>query len=108
MPYTWSGVGTTYYGRRDKAVDGSYVTTKFVVIFFVPVIPLSSWRVLPVGERRFRVTGFSMGYSQNYQATRVPFSWRQVLNIYLALIGVVLLAVFLRRLYPPSLKFPNR
>jgi len=37
MPYTFNGFGTTYYGQRDAAVDGSYVTTLWVTALWVPL-----------------------------------------------------------------------
>jgi hypothetical protein len=40
-----NGCGTTLYGKRDFGKDGSFVTTKWFVVFFVPVFPLSSMRV---------------------------------------------------------------
>jgi len=40
MAYHINGVGTIYYGHRDRLADSSYVTTKWVVFLFLPVIPL--------------------------------------------------------------------
>ena len=39
MPFTLNGIGTTYYGAREWAEDGSCVTTLFFVVFAVPIIP---------------------------------------------------------------------
>ena len=95
MARTSNGCGTTYYGRRDKAADGSYVTTEFFCIFYFPLLPLRSWRVLPVEYTR---SGFSS--TQTYRATRVPLNWRQVVNVYLVPIctvgGAILLGFVLR------------
>jgi hypothetical protein len=49
MPYAFNGCGTRYYGKQDKADDGSYVTTEWITFVYVPLIPLRSFRVLPVG-----------------------------------------------------------
>ena len=59
MPQTYNGIGTWYYGKTDihrlKSTCefchnigdlSSYDTTLYFVIFFVPVIPLSSYRVI--------------------------------------------------------------
>jgi hypothetical protein len=40
-----NGCGTSLYGRRDFEPDGSFVTTKWFVVFFVPIFPLASIRV---------------------------------------------------------------
>ena len=77
--YTFNGVGTTLYGKRDPAPDGSYVATKWVVLVFVPIIPLASYRVWE-GETTDRF----LGSSTEYRLERLPLQWRQVLNWYLA------------------------
>jgi hypothetical protein len=40
-----NGTGTRVYGKRDFLTDGSFVTTKWVSFFWVPLFPLSSMRV---------------------------------------------------------------
>lgn len=40
-----NGMGTTTYGKRDFLADGSFVTTKWIVFLWIPVLPLSSMRV---------------------------------------------------------------
>jgi hypothetical protein len=40
-----NGFGTTIYGKRDFLADGSFITTKWVIFFWIPIIPLSSMRV---------------------------------------------------------------
>lgn len=44
--YTVNGIGTTLYGRRDERSDGTYVATLCFCLLFVPVIPISAYRVL--------------------------------------------------------------
>jgi len=51
MPYRINGFGTAYYGKRDRAEDGSYITTQWVTALWVPIVPLGSYRVLPIGKR---------------------------------------------------------
>ncbi len=59
MPEVINGCGTWYYGKnRIHVISGkcqacgqlteqrSYDTTKYFVLFFVPLLPLSKWRVL--------------------------------------------------------------
>ena len=43
MPYTFNGFGTKYYGRREAAEDGSYVTTMWITALYVPILPLGSY-----------------------------------------------------------------
>src|ERR1700693_4271609 len=42
LAFSMNGCGTSVYGKRDFDRDGSFVTTKWFVAFFVPVIPLAS------------------------------------------------------------------
>jgi hypothetical protein len=81
MPYSWNGIGTTYWGCRDKAADGSYVTTEFFCVG-IPLIPLGSYRVLLLDS------SFT-GRKKTYRTTPVPLNGRQVLNVYLVTICVV-------------------
>ena len=53
MPGSFQGFGTGFVGKRDFWPDGSYLTTEWVIVFFVPLAPLRSLRIKP---RRRRVT----------------------------------------------------
>ncbi len=59
MPHVINGCGTWYYGKnRIHVIPGrcgqcgqlseltSYDTTKYFTLLFVPIVPLSKWRVL--------------------------------------------------------------
>lgn len=41
-----NGFGTKHYGQRDFRKDGSYVTTEWVVVAHIPIVPISSVRIL--------------------------------------------------------------
>ena len=30
MPFSFNGIGTTYYGKRDVQVDNSFITTEWI------------------------------------------------------------------------------
>lgn len=79
MPYTLNGFGTRYYGRRDPADDGSYITTLWITALYVPILPLGSYRVLPVGQG----TNWVVHRSQNYHVLRIPLCWDQVWHVYM-------------------------
>lgn len=51
LPGLWriNGCGVAFYGRRDRWPDGSYATTHCISLIFIPVIPLSAYRVLDSG-----------------------------------------------------------
>ena len=79
MPFTLNGIGTTYYGKRDHAADGSYVTTEWFVFVFLPIAPLGSYRVRPTGQS----ANLILYYSTRYSVERVPLCMPQVRNGYL-------------------------
>ncbi len=84
MPYTWNGCGTKYYGKREPAIDGSYIATEWIVLAFLPLIPIGSFRIQPSG----RSSWFFFYSSKEYYVTRVPFNGRQIRNTYLVLVGI--------------------
>jgi hypothetical protein len=79
MPFTFRGVGTCNYGSRDFRPNGSYVTTQWFVFIYLPIIPLKSERILPVGNN----WSFMLLGSRRYQVLeRVPLNISQVLMVY--------------------------
>jgi hypothetical protein len=104
MPSTLNGTGTHFYGDRERDVGGTYVTTKWVVLFWVPLIPLSSWRVYMLDDARVDyIIDESSRTSQAMQATQVPLNWKQVLNVYLVTIPLVLAAWYILHQLLPGL-----
>src|SRR5271155_2438833 len=87
MPYTFNGCGTLFYGERDRAEDGSYIATEWITFFYLPLLPIRSYRVLPVG---IGTNLLPVHKSQSYQAVRVPLCWPQVRNVYLGFLAIIL------------------
>jgi hypothetical protein len=88
MPFTFNGIGTKYYGQREFLEDGSFVTTKWFVLVYIPIIPLCSFRVVPTGKS----SNFLVYRSNQYLVKRVPINWRQVRNVYIvtaAILGAI-------------------
>ena len=90
MPYTFNGCGTRYCGERDRAEDGSYITTEWIALVHIPLVPIRSCRVRPVGKG----TNILIHSSQSYQTLRVPLCWRQVRNVYLCVSPILLLILY--------------
>lgn len=74
------GCGTTFYGERDFLIDGTWVTTEWLTLFYVPLVPLRSVRIRPAEG------GFDLGviasipYEQFHE--RAPHR-KQVVCVYL-------------------------
>jgi hypothetical protein len=100
MPSNVNGFGTKYYGQRDFRSDGSYLTTNFFCLAFVPVVPLHSVRVIPDPKNS------AMPFSKNYYAIlekRWPHPL-QVLSIYLWSAAAVSMGILFLWKIEPLLK----
>lgn len=80
MAFTINGIGTTFYGQRDFRADGSYVTTEWFVILYLPVVPIKSLRIAETNDRTNAVIYSSESY---HVLGQVPLSAIQVLSTYL-------------------------
>ena len=80
LAQTFNGFGTKIYGKRDFESDGSFLTTKWVVFWWIPVVPLKSLRVRYVGPSgRSILPGWSRKYLVQAEYRPAP---RQVVSIY--------------------------
>lgn len=89
MTYSFNGIGTEYWGQRETEPDGSYIATKFFCIV-VPLIPLASYRVRPLTDVKYHFGG----KSQQLEIKQVPMNWRQVGNVYLCELAILICAPF--------------
>jgi hypothetical protein len=56
--YTLNGWGTALYGSSDRETrTGSYLTTRYFTAFFIPLCPLSRYRVRRVADGRYQFLG---------------------------------------------------
>ena len=79
------GVGTKFYGKRILAADGSYKATKFLVFFYLPIIPLGTYHLHPAesGNSIYEL------FSEKFHIEKVALCWGQIVNVYLAAIAIV-------------------
>ena len=66
-----------FHGYREAA-DGSYVTTEFIALWFLPLWPVASHRIIR-----------SAGSESGVRDERIPTSWRQAIEGWLFLLGVI-------------------
>lgn len=91
MPTSINGFGTKFLGETDFHQNGSYVTTKWIYIFWIPVFPLESLRVREIGG--FEIIGFAdLQYTvlENFPALHM----KQVLSVYLFVAGLIMWIAF--------------
>jgi hypothetical protein len=79
MAFTFNGIGTTFYGARDFALDGSYTTTEWFVLVYIPIIPLRSLRIRNAQGGKNLVFYTSEQYAVFSKGRPNP---KQVLSIY--------------------------
>jgi hypothetical protein len=85
-----NGFGTGIYGKRDFHPDGSFLTTKWIIFFWLPIIPLKSMRLLRSSPRRASGS-FGVGWSTEYEVlTETHPNSKQALFVYGFLLGVFL------------------
>ncbi len=66
-----------FHGYREES-DGSHVTTEFVALWFLPLWPVASYRVLGKEESQ-----------SNTENKKLPIQWGQALQGWLFLFAVV-------------------
>ena len=76
---SFNGFGTSIYGKRNFQRDGSFTTTQWIILFWIPFIPLKSFRVREAGLARPAFLGWSKSY---FVLTRSRPDIRQVINVY--------------------------
>jgi hypothetical protein len=95
---SFMGFGTSLYGKRDFRSDGSYTTTKWVTLFWVPVLPLGSLRVGKVrtgsrtGEPRLskHYVAYFFSWTTKYWVYSEELSnQRQVLFVYAFVLALI-------------------
>jgi hypothetical protein len=92
MAVTFNGTGTTFYGECEWRPDGSFRTTKWFVIVYVPLIPLKSYRLARNPKSDIQAVVFSSTGFVVLEA--LPLDFAQVLRTYLFAVAVVGWAVF--------------
>ncbi len=71
---TVNGIGTTLLGHRDDdPVTGTYVATQYFVVLFVPLFPLTSYRVRPAATGGWHFLG-KVPHSKAQKAHLVVFA----------------------------------
>jgi fatty-acid desaturase len=85
MPSSFNGTGTKYYGHADPSDSGSYTATEWIVLLWIPIFPLRSWRV---GSHR-KGKDTLLFSNEKFYVKRVPLNVRQVVLGYLCTVAVI-------------------
>ena len=87
----YAGIGTTYYGVANCQDNGSYITTKWFIIWHIPIVPLSSYQV----KFRDRTYDYVKKLStENYEyIKKVKLNIKQVFKTWVIMFMVIALIV---------------
>lgn len=78
MAFRFHGVGMIVYGERDYRPDGSFVTTQFFAVAYLPLFPIISKRISYT-----RISDYSNYDPDGYFVYEMlPLDHRQVLCVY--------------------------
>lgn len=92
MSTVW-GCGTMFLGKSNfNPKDGSYETTEWFTVLYIPILPLITYRVRTLEvDTKYHIFPLGVEQSVRYEKVAVEFNWRQILKTYMWAIPVVAL-----------------
>ncbi|WP_050028350.1 hypothetical protein [Verrucomicrobium sp. BvORR034] len=94
MPGSFNGIGTAFYGERNYQLNGSYITTEWIILFYLPIIPIRSLRIARNPQDDVHAVAY---HSESYYVlNREPLCWAQVFSTYGFIVATIawILGVF--------------
>ena len=86
--YSMNGLGMALYGSARECPNcGSTVRSKWIILYFLPLIPVGTYRIIQTDFK-----SEMMKTKENFHARAMAFCWPQVLKIWF--IGWGIIAVF--------------
>lgn len=93
MATSINGIGTTFYGQAGFELDGSFITTKWFIVAYLPIIPMGSLRVRYAGsDNGFFTSGTKYEVIMDY-----PLDIGQVLRTWAYVISFFVLIALLSK-----------
>jgi hypothetical protein len=93
-PSVYAGCGTVFYGASKRRTDGSFITTQWFTILYIPVVPIQSYRVTRLASAT-KNYGASITTTVNYAILeKFKLDLRQVLIVFLYLLGYIVCVSF--------------
>jgi hypothetical protein len=88
------GSGTGLFGQQGFKADGSYLTTLFFSLFWLPILPLETLRVRKVGGHSSFLGPFHRSGTRYEILDRCPVRWDQVIRVW-CFVGIVIRCFFI-------------
>lgn len=90
--YSINGTGTTLYGKTDtNPNDKSYIATEWLIVLFLPIVPIASYRVWK--EKTTLSASLGAGFKTDYRMEKVKINYRQIIKTYLATWFILICAI---------------
>src|SRR4051794_14096428 len=75
MPYTMNGVGTHVCGSRGNVGYNSYDAMEWVVVFFMPVIPLKAYHTFDWNGDQYRFIPIKWSFDLVFRTFFTGWNW---------------------------------
>jgi hypothetical protein len=89
---SFNGIGTKLYGKRLIKSDGSYVATKWFIIFLLPFFPLGSYRIW---RDKTSILPLGIGVKTKMKIEKVKFNYGQIFLTFISIWGSLFLLLYL-------------
>jgi len=76
---TGDGTGIKFIDYQ-RSEDGSFKVMKWIVLFYIPILPLSAWEIVPTGFEN-TIPGMCQTYKSNVLG-RIPLKFLRILRIW--------------------------
>ncbi len=87
--YSFNGIGTTFYGKKELKNDNSYITTKWFILLLLPIFPLGSYRVKKNTDDKTRNI---LGMITEYEIIeKLPLDKKQIILWYISIYGTIII-----------------
>lgn len=97
LPNPWSfvGCGTRFYGVTNRQPDGSFVTTEWFSLFYIPLVPIQSYQVIHLGNMP-DFEGTVLATTSDYSILKcLNLDYRHVLMVYGFMLSFIIVLVLL-------------
>jgi len=92
---SFNGFGTNFFGHSKVEHDESYVATEFIIVFFLPVFPLGSYRIYNSEIAENSRSFFGSSKNTKYRLKKIKLDLLQVFEVYAIVYGIIGSIIFL-------------
>jgi len=87
--FSFNGIGTTFYGKKELKNDDSFITTKWFIFLLLPIFPLGTYRIKKIQKNKLSSI---VGLITEYQIIeKLSLDKKQVILWYASVYGSILI-----------------